>query len=187
MRTARVVYTSRAVESSLDQLSLRNTGLDGFLLSGANGEEASREAILIRTKVREALAKLSVDEREFIVLFYFVGRTYAELAESTGRALHKLEALHKRAIRRLRKELAPFVAEEFGIPLPRRVPSCPVCHSKQVEEIDAIIESRDLRSTWRPIIREIRKKFGIAVGSPQQLIGHIKYHCQRKEESDESD
>jgi len=178
---------NKAVESSLDQISLQNTGFDGFSQGNADREEgASRVTTEIRTQVHEALAKLSVEEREFIVLFYFVGRTYAELAESTGRALHRIEAIHKRAIRRLRKELALFVAEEFGIPLPRRVQSCPICRSKHVEEIDAIIESRDFRSTWSPVIQKIREKFGIAVGSPQQLIGHTKYHCQRGEDSNES-
>ena len=139
----------------------------------------------INSEVSEALKILSENEREFIRQFYFFGRTYNQIARSSGRRVHKLEALHDRAMRKLRKSLTPFVRERFGIEIESEVRSasqkneklhCPICESEYRGGIDKIISERNRSDTWRPVIRLLRDHYGLRIKSPQQLIGHEKYH-----------
>jgi RNA polymerase sigma factor (sigma-70 family) len=69
----------------------------------------------IRAAVTQALSKLSANEREIVEQFHFMGRTYSEIAELSGRAPHRLDALRQRALRKLRKILAPLVKELYGL------------------------------------------------------------------------
>ena len=171
MSVNRITYADWIVERGRDPNGTVTIGK----LSGA--EEARVERI--RETVSRALEGLTEDEREFVVRFYFQGMSYRRIAEDSGRARHKLRALHGRALRRLKQALAPFVREEFGLEsgLSR---SCPICDSEHREEIDALIAARDRKATWRPVIIEINRRFGLKLRAPQTLIGHEKYHRQRQ-------
>jgi RNA polymerase sigma-70 factor (ECF subfamily) len=56
--------------------------------------------------VREALAKLSPDQREVLVLRHFAGLSPTEIAEQTGRTEGSVHGLHHRGRRALTAELA---------------------------------------------------------------------------------
>ena len=133
------------------------------------------KAAELRQAVRAALDKLSEDEREFICRFYFMGRSYREISEESGRTVYSLEALHGRAMKKLEKYLAPFVKERFGIE-PSLNQTCAICRSPHLAEINRLIEQRDKTATWKPVMKRLREEFGIKVKSPQLLIGHEKYH-----------
>lgn len=151
-------------------------GRDPALPVTGTGDRKSQQ--MIEEAVERALKTLTEDEREFIQRFYNMGQTYRQIAESTNRAQYRLEALHRRAIKRLRKQLLPLVKELYG--LNEEIPAdCILCRSEHREEIDRVIAERDRTGTWRPVIREIRERFGLKISTPQILIGHEKYHAGR--------
>ena len=129
----------------------------------------------LREAVQKALDKLSENEREFICRFYFMGQSYREISEESGRAVYSLEALHGRAVKKLQKQLAAFVKKRFKVEI-QDDRSCPICRSPHRLEIDGIIEQRDKTATWKPVMSRLCREFGIKVKSPQLLIGHQKYH-----------
>jgi hypothetical protein len=188
----RVVYQNWIVEIGFDPAQTRAIGnWDDPLLESISLDEPSACAISdeesrrvieerekaseIRSRVREALERLSVQEREFIAQFYFMGRSYREISEQSGRPIYKLEALHKRAVKKLKKELGGFVRERFGVETGSDA-DCLICRSPHVAEINRLISRRDKTTTWKPIIKTLRNKYGLKVSSPQMLIGHEKYH-----------
>lgn len=130
---------------------------------------------LLQTTVRAALELLNEEEREFIIRFHFMGESYRHISERSSRAIYRLEALHKRAVRKLKNELAGFVANRFGVKQTILRP-CKLCSSPHREQIDRIISNRDRRLTWRPVIRQLREKYDLRLKSPMLLIGHEKYH-----------
>jgi hypothetical protein len=176
MAQTRITYRNWIVEAGRDPASPIDPDEAGRFLPAdtpAGDEPDSVQAI--REAVDKALADLSPAERDFIIRFYFLGESYNSMSEETGRRIHKLEALHRRAIRRLRSKLAPFVAERFGIGASRDR-ACPICRSRARTRIDRLIRQRDPEKTWRPVIRRIRSQFGIEIKTPQMIIGHEKYH-----------
>lgn len=136
-------------------------------------DEAQLE--LLQATVRAAVELLDEEEREFIIRFHFMGESYRRISDRSGRAVYRLEALHKRAVRKLKNELAAFVTERFGVDQSPLRP-CKLCSSPHREQIDRIIGNRDRRLTWRPVIRLLRDKYDLRLKSPQLLIGHEKYH-----------
>ncbi|HWR82050.1 MAG TPA: sigma-70 family RNA polymerase sigma factor [Candidatus Deferrimicrobium sp.] len=130
----------------------------------------------VQTRVRLALSRLTVEEREFIVHYYFTGKSYRQISELTGRTAHKLEALHTRAVKKLQKELSRYVSERFGV-IAATATRCRICASPVVAEIDGLIRRRNKTATWKPIIKLLREKYGLRIRSPQALIAHEKYHC----------
>ncbi len=192
MSSSRIVYQNWIAEIGIDPERLRTNRYQGDPLREAislddpaagkisrdqarrvSEEEKSRREI--RLQVRRALEALSDEERELIVHFYLMGKSYRELSDRTGRSVHKLEALHKRAVKKLRKELAGFVEQRFGI-VTTSHSDCPICNSPYAAEIDRLIGNRDKTTTWKPLITTLREKYNLRVGSPQTLIGHEKYH-----------
>lgn len=137
--------------------------------------EEQRRASYIREQVAIALAQLTDDEREFVERYYLSGQTYREISQKSGRACYKLEALHRRAVRRLRKLLGRLAHEIFEIK-GNKVSGCPICESKHRAEIDELILERDREGSWKAVALEIRQKFGVEVYSAMTLIGHEKYH-----------
>ncbi|UCD16475.1 MAG: sigma-70 family RNA polymerase sigma factor [Candidatus Zixiibacteriota bacterium] len=125
--------------------------------------------------VRKALSRLSPTEQEFVRRYYFQGESYAAIAGAMRKRVSGIDGFHRRILARLRKYLAPFVAEEFGLEVTIGG-DCPLCNSPFVDKINQLIATRQMDSTWRPIIRKLKKEFGIAVKTPQVLIGHQKYH-----------
>ncbi len=133
-----------------------------------------RRKLVCRT-VTEALNNLDDDEREFVIRFHFMGESYRRISELSGRSIHKLEALHKRSLRKLRKQLAAFVRETFRLDC-EVIPDCPICRSPFAAELDEIIRNRDRTATWRPILTLLKTRYNLSISSPQLLIGHEKYH-----------
>jgi hypothetical protein len=183
MGRARIVYQNWVVDECRDQTprqweNVSGNGLDepggvGFQDNSPDGSTA--RTARIKREVGRAMERLSIEEREFVVLFYYIGLTFREIAEKSGRSMHKIEALQRRAVKRLKKELGSFVVSEFG--LQRNSPAtCVICNSPHRAEIDRLMLRRDRRATWRPFMRVLRDEFGITVTRPTQLVGHEKYH-----------
>jgi DNA-directed RNA polymerase specialized sigma24 family protein len=167
----------RAAEEHRQQIFVSmGDWVKGISDEDATGSAAERQRIaLIKERVALAISQLTDDEREFVERFYYSGETFREISERSGKAIYRLEALQRRALRRLRKLLKEFVAETFGMKGPA-VGRCPLCESPHRAEIDQLIRERDRNRSWRPVVKEISEKFGIAVRSPMTLIGHEKYH-----------
>jgi hypothetical protein len=141
--------------------------------------------IRIENAVREGLQKLGDEERELVERYLLAGQSMTELAELTGRRLHRLTTQYQRALRKLRKHLAPLVAREFGDEIAAKgnqeelnleALTCPICRSSHRAAIDVMISNRPAGSTWRPLIRKLRTEMGIIITTPQILIGHQRYH-----------
>jgi hypothetical protein len=123
------------------------------------------------------LDKLDEQGREFITQFYFIGKTYREISEQSGHPIHKLEALHKRTLKKLKKELSSFVQDRFGIES-RLDNKCPICRSSFLPQINRLITERNKTATWKPIIKTLRERYRLKITSPQVLVGHEKYHMR---------
>jgi len=134
-----------------------------------NPDEHLREAVSL------ALKRLSTNEKEFIVQFYYMGKSYREIADQSGRVIYKLEAIHRRALKKLEAELRGFVSKRFNI-TDEKTHDCPVCNSEYSDEINEIIAKRNPQDTWRPIIKILKERYDLNIRSPQTLIGHSKYH-----------
>ncbi|MCH7948818.1 MAG: sigma-70 family RNA polymerase sigma factor [candidate division Zixibacteria bacterium] len=167
MPGSRVIYQNWIVELGLDPLKIKNF-FDIIETSSEKSAEIDRQ-------VRAAMESLSEDEMEFVIRFYFMGQGYNEISAKSGRANHKLEALHKRAIRKLKNRLQPFVKKSFGIKL-KKGRACLICDSPERAKIDRIILKKKAEETWSPVMKRIFDQFGIKIKSPQTLIGHRKYH-----------
>jgi RNA polymerase sigma factor (sigma-70 family) len=192
MGTPRIVYRNWVVEHSRDKAQESTEDSDGpadleivsldtlageriaDLADGSTDEKTDRVE-RIKKNVTRAMAQLTAKEREFVILFYYAGMTLREISERSGRPMHRIKGLQTRALKRLKKELGPFVTREFGIGGVRRE-SCLICNSPRRAEIDRLIGERDPRSSWRSTIRTLRTEFGVRVTRPTQLIGHEKYH-----------
>ncbi len=155
---------------SLDAPGARN--IPGDDLPARNAQE--RRTDELRAQVRSALANLDPEEREFVHRFYFMGESYRSLSERTGRAVHKLESMNSRCLRKLRKRLMPFVREVFGLGIEAN--ECPICCSPHRKAIDDVLARRDRSETYRAILKKIREEYGLPRVTPQLLIGHEKYH-----------
>ncbi|MEE8576402.1 MAG: hypothetical protein V3T31_04030 [candidate division Zixibacteria bacterium] len=182
MGGSRLVYQNWIVDLGRDpgRLSAEGSAHIGTENQDSSGPSCENENTgLLKTEisrsVSEALSVLTESEREFVERFYLMGESYRTIAQLSGRAIHRLEAMHKRAIRRLRSELSEFVLEKFAIES-KPVTDCIVCRSIHRDKIDRIIASRDPEGTWRPIIGQLKSDFDITIKTPQILIGHEKYH-----------
>ncbi len=200
MSANRMVYQNWIVDIGFDPTRLRTArnwgnpplfesiSLDDPSASAISDEELRqvmserKSASEIRSRVRQALKRLNLQEREFIAQFYFIGKSYREISQQSGRPVHKLEALHKRAVKKLKSELAGFVRERFGVGTEPDT-NCPICQSPHVEEINRLISGRDKTATWRPIIKTLLEKYGLKINSPQILIGHEKYHSKGRSDT----
>ncbi|MFZ1682633.1 MAG: hypothetical protein WAU88_00750 [Candidatus Zixiibacteriota bacterium] len=139
--------------------------------------EAAEDVALtrLREQVGVAVAQLCYEQREFIERFYYAGESYFEIARGLHHAPRRLETVHRQALKRLRKILAPLVRSYYGITKDAAT-GCPICQSEHRETIDDLIGNRDRTRYWQPVMREIRDKYGIRIKSPMTLIGHEKYH-----------
>lgn len=159
MGNNRIIFQNWIIES----------GKHGPSQSEAENSEKIDEA------VKAAMKRLTEEEREFIAHFYFMGESYGEIAERSGREIHKLASLHERAIRKLRRHLIGFVRQRFDLAV-ETASECPLCQSAERNAIDHLIANRDRTATWKPVIRELERTYKIRVRSPQVIIGHEKYH-----------
>jgi len=138
------------------------------------GETASyNEEIL--SAVQVALAALTSEEESFIRAFYFQGWGYRQISGQTGRELYKLEALHQRAVDKLKTHLSVLLDGKYGL-AERRPRTCPLCQHERRAEIDRVLASKKEWETWGRCLSILREQYGIPVRTPQLLIGHCKYH-----------
>lgn len=158
----------RCEEISLDQLI--ETGFD-FI--SESDKEISTETI--KTAVKEALDKLTDEEKELIIRFHYMGETYVEMAEKTNREIYKLSLLHKQGVKKLKRYLHKFVRERYGIETEKKQ-KCLICDSEFHQEIDRLINNRDKTKSWKPVMKSIKMKYDLKITTPQILIAHEKYH-----------
>lgn len=132
--------------------------------------------------VTRALETLSEEEAAMIRRFHFQGLSYQEISRITGREIYRLDALHRRAMRKLTVGLRPLVEESCRRDhFPKT--GCPLCSHPAREEIDRLIHSKRREETWKRMIRILRKKYALPIRSPQLLIGHLKYHTLAEKEA----
>lgn len=129
----------------------------------------------IAAMVRDAISQLGDTERLVIEKHYFEGKSYSQIAEECGRSAARIIHLHGRALRSLQKLLAKFARDRYGIETVGK--TCIICRSPFRHRIDALIARKKPSDTYRDIIRKLKLEYGIAVTSPQTIIGHRKYHC----------
>jgi hypothetical protein len=129
----------------------------------------------LASKVREALDELTAAERVTIERHDFEGLSLVDIAAELGCPCSKVQATRRRALRRLRKVLAPFVQERFGVSPPSTV--CPICTSPFRRDAERIIAARRGDEPYSIVISQLRHDFKIAIISPKTIIGHMKYHC----------
>ena len=181
MSAERITYQNWIADLGRDPSKpLDLEGQFGSISPGTGGSETlnSPEPVRrcqIREAMASALSKLSDNERELIEQFHYMGRSYREIAGRSGRSIHRLEALHQRALKKLRMVLAPLVKQLYGLRVSTD-PDCPICTSPHRATIDSLIRERSRSDTWRPTIRLLKSRFGIIITTPQTLIGHEKYH-----------
>lgn len=136
--------------------------------------DPNRQGEIIQ-RVRVALEKLEPIEREMIERYYLRFDEYSAIAESLKIKPHRLDTIHARAIRKLRKELGPFVASTFGIK-PATSASCCICNSIHRELVERMLASRDPKRPWRIVIRQIYEQYGLRIRNYQTIQSHLRYH-----------
>lgn len=167
MRKQRIVYLDWIVELGYDPT--------GDAPDRNLTERESSRTEMIRSEVDRAVRSLSDEEQEFVRRFHFMGQGYQEIAEVTGREIHRLESLNRQVLKKLKKRLAGFVKETFDLEITIDS-SCPICKSIHRVKIDQIIAAKPPDATWSGVIAEIKRRFGLRLQSPQRIIGHQKYH-----------
>jgi len=134
----------------------------------------------IKEAVREELEKLSADEREFVELYWFQGKSTAEIGRYLGRKGYMLDGLNKCIIRKLKSRLADFARREFNIKCDEKN-NCVICSHPNRAEINMILRAKRPQDTFKEILESLKENFELKNISPQAIIGHMKYHM--KEES----
>jgi hypothetical protein len=131
-------------------------------------------------KVRDAVARLSPVERDFVQMYWFEGRSLKELSQLLGKRLHNLDSINRRILRKLKRMLSVYVAERFGI-VEANDPDCIICNHPERREIDRLLCAKKPDETYRSIYRQLRSRFGLRISTPQILIGHTRYHTNAGE------
>jgi hypothetical protein len=140
-------------------------------------EKNSGRAGRIGRWVARALDKLTPLEREVVIRYFLSGQSLSDIAGQLGKDFIKTKNTYRRAVLRLRKNLAPYVRREFVLN-ESETPRCCLCLSPYRAEIDALIRSKRREETWRRIIKILKSDFGLKAIAPQRLIGHRKYHME---------
>lgn len=128
----------------------------------------------ITKKVRVALNALPPLERIVIEKYHFDGQSLSAIARSLGKNTIYVTNLRRRALRRLRKYLADYARQRFGIET--KSARCCICYSDYREEIDVLIAAKRPEEPYSVLIREVRERFGLLIRSPQTIKGHARYH-----------
>jgi hypothetical protein len=165
MSPRKLTYQNWIVEIGFDP------GRKGGISVG--GDSPRNERII--AAVREAIARLSPLEQEFIERHYFCGQSCASIASALDRKEKRIETIHRQAVIKLRKYLAGFVRKQFRIDV-EIGPHCPICNSSRKAEIDRLIKNKKKEETWKKIIKMLKKDYSVIIRTPQVLIGHQKYH-----------
>lgn len=151
----------------------------------STGEEIDSEPggynTLIITAVNQALNSLARDEAFLIRALYMQGMEFREISEITGRAVRRLDALHQRALKKLKRRLYEILKGKFNIPSPHD-PACPLCNHPEAAEINRLVRTKTGRETWRRIMKILDDRYDLKLTTPQWLVGHQKYHLSPEEE-----
>jgi len=112
MPSSRIIYQNWIAELGRDPSTSFRQEVPAYGNNAVPATDGTADrSELIHREVRAALGELSEDERELVEQVDFMGRFCSEIAASTGRSEHRLEALHRRALRKLKRRLAPLVKE----------------------------------------------------------------------------
>ncbi|HSG99132.1 MAG TPA: sigma factor-like helix-turn-helix DNA-binding protein [candidate division Zixibacteria bacterium] len=150
------------------------------LAGGAERDEAdSGAAAEIERRVRDALEELEEFERVALEHYHFMGRTPSQIAAECRRSERAVRRALREGAEKLRFALAEFVSQRFEIP-PPSIAGCPICASAHRRRAERIIAGKQSDETWRRVIRELRERAGIEIKTPQELVGHSKYHTQAR-------
>jgi RNA polymerase sigma-70 factor (ECF subfamily) len=84
----------------------------GRHLAQAEGSQALWESRQTTAAIDRAVEKLSLKQREVFILKYRQGMKLHEVAEAMAVSLGTVKALHHRALRRIRREVAPAAGGE---------------------------------------------------------------------------
>lgn len=133
---------------------------------------AKRERI--EQAVLSALSTLSADDQHIVRRCYFDGVSLSQIAGERGVSVESLTARHKRALLRLRRLLRSFVELEYGVS--KQNAKCVICSSPHRTEIDRILDRHIDGERYREEMRDIKRRFGVAIVSVMTIIGHRKYH-----------
>ena len=114
-------------------------------------------------------------ERDVIERFYFHGESVLEVSIMTGRRFHRIRSAHDRAMRKLRRQLAGFVREEFGLNVSVES-DCPVCNSMYRKQIERLMQQRHPTASLQPLLDRIATEFDLPLKTSTVLIRHEKYH-----------
>ncbi len=136
--------------------------------------ESSR-ADRVRMAVREAVAKLTVNEQDFVQLYWFEGTALDRIAKLKGSTKYRMNIFRQRIERKLKKLLMDFVEEEFGIKSSAKE-TCPICASRDLCRIDKLLKSKAPHETYAGYIRILNQRYHLDIKTPQIIIGHLKYH-----------
>lgn len=102
---ALLVAPTRVLSQFLSARRLSNLSTSGMPPTGEASEAADPASIVERWDLREAIGHLSGDQREVVVLRYFVGLTTPEVARVLGKHERAVYSLQTRAIKSLRRHL----------------------------------------------------------------------------------
>lgn len=127
--------------------------------------------------VRLAILQLRKIERTVVTRFYFDGRSYRRIAVDLGLSVKRIQAIHCRAVKKLKRNLAGFVAREFGVSVEKEK-DCVICRSRYRNEIDRLIHRKKREETWKKVIKILKTDYGIIIRSPLILIRHQRCHMQ---------
>lgn len=166
MPRRRIIYKNWIADIGLDPACLKQTRCD-------KTETIYNQKII--KAVRTAVEKLSPKEKEFIERYYFRGESYRDISICFNKKINRLENIHRRAITKLKRLLAGFVKDEFGIKV-KKTFVCPICLSPYRDDIDALIRRKKKSDTWKKIIKTVKTEFRTEIKTPQILISHQKYH-----------
>ncbi len=125
--------------------------------------------------VRLALTRLPEEEARIIKEYYVHCRPRREIARRCGLLARQVDLIRNRALRRLRRSLAVFMAEREGIPRSRPEP-CPYCDHPEHAAIGRYIENSRPRVAWGILRRRLNRQFELDISSIQPLIRHVRDH-----------
>ncbi|MCK5126362.1 MAG: hypothetical protein KAR42_08910 [candidate division Zixibacteria bacterium] len=163
MRKNRLIYQNWIVELGYDPV-----------LGRQDSSQANYNPELI-SAVSTAMFSLNESESDFIRSFYLQGLTYRQISSITGKDIYRLEAIHHRAVLKLRTRLADYLRKRNLVELSHDK-KCPICAHEKAKDINILITRKDKRETWRKIIKTLADEYSIKITTPQMLIGHAKYH-----------
>ena len=126
--------------------------------------------------VRWALDKLTRRQRETIIRFYCMGQEIIAIAEHFDLSKIAVEHIKRRAVKRLRFLLAPYVKRKYGIEV-KDVKVCPLCQDKRLDEI--IIKCAPY-GPWGEVLRMAKRLNITGVTAASTIIFHYKNHLKEE-------